>query len=181
MAEQWEAGFLELLEELLRELSSDTQLSLGDEKDEQPVLRCILPVLRGGQVEIPMEITVEHLKAGSSQLQIYCMIFHSVPPAAIPEVEKIIMRLNEFITLGHFGIYYRSRQIFFNHAYTIETETNAEGVLNNIGVTLDIIIETIDNAYDLLQKAVRMEITCAEAVEKNLVLVQFGEEVPRNA
>jgi hypothetical protein len=82
------------------------------------------------------------------------------------------MRLNEFITLGHFGIYYRSRQIFFNHAYTVETETNSEGVLKNIGVTLDIIMETVDNAYDLLQKAVDMEITCAEAVEKNLVLVQ---------
>ena len=101
MAEQWEAGFLELLEDVLRELTSDTQLSLGDEQDEQPVLRLILPVLRGGQVELPMEITVEHLKAGSSQLQIYCLIFDSVPPAAIPEVEKIIMRLNEFITLGH--------------------------------------------------------------------------------
>ena len=33
-------------------------------------------------------------------------------------------------------------------------------------------METIDNAYDLLQQAVNMEITCAEAVEKNLVLVQ---------
>ena len=38
--------------------------------------------------------------------------------------------------------------------------------------TFDIIMETIDNAYDLLQKAINMEITCAEAVEKNLVLVQ---------
>ena len=172
MTEQWEADFLQFLEVLLRELSSDTHLDLGDEHDDQPKLRCILPGLRGGQVELPMEITVEHLKAGSSQLQLYCMIFDSIPPAAIPEVEKIIMRLNEFITLGSFGIYYRSRQIFFNHAYTVETETNAEGVLKNTGVTLDIIMETVDNAYDLLQKAVNMEITCAEAVEKNLVLVQ---------
>ncbi|NLL19933.1 MAG: hypothetical protein GX262_13110 [Clostridia bacterium] len=172
MAEHWEAGFLGFLEVVLREISSDTQLDLGDQEDDQPVLRCILPVLRGGQVELPMEITVEHLKEGSSQLQIYCLLFDSIPPAAVPEVEKIIMRLNEFITLGHFGIYYRSRQIFFNHAYTVETETNSEGVLKNIGVTLDIIMETVDNAYDLLQKAVDMEITCAEAVEKNLVLVQ---------
>lgn len=172
MAEQWEAAFLEFLETLLRELSSDTQLDLGDENDDQPKLRCILPVLRDGQVELPMEITVEHLKAGSSQLQIYCMIFDNISSAAISEIEKIIMRLNEFIALGNFGIYYRSRQIFFNHAYTIETETNAEGVLKNTGITLDIIMETVDNAYDLLQKAVNMEITCAEAVEKNLVLVQ---------
>ena len=172
MAEQWEAGFLEFLEVLLRKLSSDTQLDLGDENDDQPRLRCILPVLRDGQVELPMEITVEHLKEESSQLQIYCMLFDSIPMAAIPEVEKIIMRLNEFITLGNFGIFYRSRQIFFNHAYAVETETNAEGVLKNTGITLDIIIETVDNAYDLLQKAANMEITCAEAVEKNLVLVQ---------
>lgn len=172
MAEQWEADFLEFLEVVLCEISSDTQLDLGDEDDDQPVLRCILPVLRDGEVELPMEITMEHLTEGSSQLQFYCMIFDSIPLAAVPEVEKIVMRLNEFITLGNFGIYYRSCQIFFNHAYTVETETNAEGVLKNIGVTLDIIMETVDNAYDLLQKAVDMEITCAEAVEKNLVLVQ---------
>lgn len=172
MAEQWEADFLGILEELLSQLASDTQLDLGDENDNQPRLRCIFPMLRGGQVDLPVEITVEHLKADSSQLQLYCMIFDSIPQAAIPEVEKIIMRLNEFITLGCFGIYYRSRQIFFNHAYSVETETNAEGVMQNIGVTLDIIMETVDNAYDLLQKAVNMEITCAEAVENNLVLVQ---------
>ncbi|HWQ72577.1 MAG TPA: hypothetical protein VN370_09695 [Desulfitobacteriaceae bacterium] len=172
MTEQWEANFLEILEELLRQIASDTQLDLGDENDDQPRLRCIFPVLRDGQVDLPMEITVEHLKAGSSQLQLYCMIFDSIPQAAIPEIEKIIMRLNEFITLGSFGIYYRSRQIFFNHAYAIETETNAEGVMQNIGITLDIIMKTVDNAYDLLQKAVNMEITCTEAVEKNLVLVQ---------
>jgi len=172
MSEPWEAGFLEFLETVLREMASDTQLDLGDENDDQPKLRCIFPVLRGGEVELPVEITIEHLKEGSSQLQIYCMIFDSIPQAAIPEVEKIIMRLNEFLTLGNFGIYYRSRQVFFNHAYTVETETNAEGVLKNIGVTLDIIVETIDNAYDLLQKAINMEITCAEAVEQNLVLVQ---------
>ena len=153
-------------------MASDTQLDLGDENDDQPRLRCIFPVLRDGTVDLPMEITVEHLKAGSSQLQLYALIFDSIPQASIPEVEKIIMRLNEFITLGNFGIYYRSRQIFFNHAYSVETQTNAEGVLQNIGITLDIIMETIDNAYDLLQKAVNMEITCAEAVERNLVLVQ---------
>lgn len=172
MTEQWEANFLAFLQELLKQLASDTQLDLGDENDDQPKLRCIFPVLRGGAIDLPMEITVEHLKAGSSQLQLYCLIFDSIPQAAIPEVEKIIMRLNEFITLGNFGIYYRSRQVFFNHAYTIETDTNAEGTLKNIGVTLDIIMETVDNAYDLLQQAVNMEITCAEAVEKNLVLVQ---------
>ncbi|NLV16488.1 MAG: hypothetical protein GXY50_04665 [Syntrophomonadaceae bacterium] len=172
MSEQWEVGFLEFLEVILREISSDTQLDLGDENDNQPKLRCIFPGLRGGEAELPMEITVEHLKEGSSQLQLYCMIFDSIPQASIPEVEKIVMRLNEFITLGNFGIYYRSRQIFFNHAYTVETETNTEGVLQNIGITLDIIMETVDNAYDLLQKAVKMEITCAEAVEQNLVLVQ---------
>ncbi len=172
MTEQWEANFLEFLQVMLNELASDTQLDLGDENDDQPKLRCIFPVLRGGQVDLAMEITVEHLKAGSSQLQLYCLIFDSIPRASIPEVEKIIMRLNEFITLGNFGVYYRSRQVFFNHAYTIETETNTEGVLQNIGVTLDIIMETVDNAYDLLQQAVNMEITCAEAVEKNLVLVQ---------
>lgn len=172
MTEQWEVDFLEFLEVLLRELSSDTQLDSGDENDDQPKLRCIFPVLRGGEVDLPMEITVEHLKEGSSQLQLYCLIFDSIPQASIPEVEKIIMRLNEFITLGNFGIYYRSRQIFFNHAYTVEIDTNAEGVVQNIGITLDIIMETVDNAYDLLQKAVNMEITCAEAVEQNLVLVQ---------
>jgi Family of unknown function (DUF1790). len=172
MTEQWEGNFLEFLEGLLRQISSDTQLDLGDENDDQPRLRCIFPMLRNGQVDLPTEITVEHLKAGSSQLQLYCMIFDSIPQAAIPEVEKIIMRLNEFITLGNFGIYYKSRQIFFNHAYTVETETNSQGVLQNIGITLDIIMETIDNAYDLLQKAVNMEITCSEAVEKNLVLIQ---------
>ncbi len=172
MTEPWEASFLEFMQVLINEMASDTQLDLGDENDGQPVLRCMLPVFRNGEVELPMEITVEHLKAGSSQLQIYCMIFDSIPEASIPEVEKIIMRLNEFLTLGNFGIYYRSRQIFFNHAYTIETDVNAEGVLKNIGITLDIIMETIDNAYDLLQQAVNMEITCAEAVERNLVLVQ---------
>jgi len=172
MAEQWEASFLEFVETVLREIASDTQLDLGDEENDQPVLRCILPVLRRGAVELPVEITVEHLWEGSSQLQIYCLLFDSVPPAALPEVEKIILRLNEFITLGHFGIYYRSRQIFFNHAYTIETETNAQEVIKNIGVTMDIIFRTVDNAYDLLEKAVNMEITCAEAVEKNLVIVQ---------
>jgi hypothetical protein len=172
MTEQWETNFLETLEELLCQFASDTQLDLGDENDDQPRLRCIFPVLRDGQVELPMEITVEHLKTDSSQLQLYCMIFDSIPQASIHEVEKIIMRLNEFITLGSFGIYYSSRQIFFNHAYTVETETNRQGVMKNIGVTLDIIMETVDNAYDLLQKAVNMEITCTEAVEKNLVLVQ---------
>lgn len=172
MAEQWEASFLEFLEMVLSEIASGTQLDLGDETDDQPVLRCILPVLRGGEAELPMEITVEHLREESSQLQIYCLLFDNIPQAALPEVEKIIMRLNEFITLGHFGIYYGRRQIFFNHAYALETEANAEGALKNIGVTLDIILETVDNAYDLLQKAVKMEITCAEAVEKNLVLVQ---------
>jgi hypothetical protein len=172
MTEPWEVSFLEFMQVVINEMASDTQLDLGDEKDDQPALRCILPGFRDGEVELPMEITVEHLKAGSSQLQMYCLIFDSIPAAAISEVEKIIMRLNEFITLGNFGIYYRSRQVFFNHAYTIETETNAEGVLKNIGITLDIIMETVDNAYDLLQQAVNMEITCAEAVEKNLVLVQ---------
>lgn len=172
MTEQWEADFLMVLEGLLRQLATDTQLDLGDENDDQPKLRCIFPMIRDGQVELPVELTVEHLKDGSSQLQIYAMIFDSVPQAAIPELEKIIMRLNEFITLGNFGIYYRSRQVFFNHAYTVETEKNAEGVIQNIGITLDIIMETIDNAYDLLQKAVGMEITCAEAVEKKLVFVQ---------
>lgn len=172
MVEPWEANFLQFLQEMLDELASDTELDLGDENNDQPVLRGIFPVLRGGEVDLPIEITVEHLKTGSSQLQIYCLIFDSIPQAAIPEVEKIIMRLNEFITLGNFGIYYRSRQIFFNHAYTIETDANAEGVIKNIGVTLDIIAETIDNAYDLLEQAFNMEITCAEAVERNLVLVQ---------
>ena len=172
MTEQWEVNFLEFLEGLLRQIASDTQLDLGDENDDQPRLRCIFSVLRDGQVDLPMEITVEHLKTGTSQLQLYCMIFDSIPQVAIHEVEKIIMRLNEFITLGSFGIYYSSRQIFFNHAYAVETETNTQGVLQNIGVTIDIIMETVDNAYDLLQKAVNMEITCTEAVEKNLVLVQ---------
>lgn len=147
-------------------------MDLGDENDDQPKLRCIFRVLRDGQVDLPMEITVEHLKTGSSQLQLYCMIFDSIPKAAISEVEKIIMRLNEFMVLGNFGIYYKGKQIFFNHAYTIETETNAQEIIKNIGVTIDIIMETIDNAYDLLLKAVNMEITCSEAVEKNLVLVQ---------
>lgn len=172
MTEPWEASFLEFLQVMFNELASDTELDLGDEDDDQPKLRCIFPMLRGGEVDLPMEITVEHLKPDSSQLQLYMMLFDSIPEAAISEVERIIMRLNEFITLGNFGIYYRSRQVFFNHAYAIETEANTEGVLRNVGVTLDIVVETVDNAYDLLQKAVNMEITCAEAVEKNLVLVQ---------
>lgn len=172
MTEQWEADFLGLLEQLLGPITSETQLDLGDENDDQPKLRCIFPVIRNGQVELPVEITVEHLKTGSSQLQVYCMIFDSIPEAAIHEIEKIIMRLNEFLTLGNFGIYYRGRQIFFNHAYTVETDSNAESVLQNVGVTLDIIMETVDNAYDLLQKAINLEITCAEAVAQDLVLVQ---------
>ena len=117
MSAAWEVNFLEFLQVILNEMASDTELDLGDENDEQPKLRCIFPVIRGGEIGLAMEITVEHLKTDSSQLQLYCMIFDSIPPASLPEMEKIIMRLNEFITLGNFGIYYRSRQVFFNHAY----------------------------------------------------------------
>ena len=65
MSEPWEANFLEILQVMLNELASDTQLDLGDENYDQPVLRGIFPVLRGGEVDLPIEITVEHLKAGS--------------------------------------------------------------------------------------------------------------------
>ncbi len=168
MSEKWEIEYLELLKNIFSQkvLSADIE-----ELEGKPSLVLTLhsPV-KGDMVDI--QFTIEHLIENTDQMQIMTSMFTGVEESKIGGLEKIIMKLNEFLTLGNIGIFYEAGQIFYNHAFVFDRNTEVSAVTAILGTTLDIITATVINAMKILYPVVSGEITAEILLAQELDIIQ---------
>ncbi len=169
MAENWEYEFLKVIGEALEEVSNGVQLS-GDE--DKPVLAIHMPMLSDQTLNLPLEISVEHILPSTSQIQMYALICSDVPEETITAVEKLLHRLNEFLCVGNFAIFYGRNQVFYNYGYVVDPETDAHVTLKNIGMALDIIMATVDVAYASILHVAGGTQTFEEILDAGIPVIQ---------
>ena len=171
MAEIWENEYLNLVKELVGELTTEEVFRsvFVMNEGERPEL-VLIPNLPEEDVEI--RVSIEHILEGTEQMHILVSMFGGVPADKLAQAERVIARINEFLILGSAAIFYDGGLIFFNHAFVFDREMDAGLVTGLLGKSLQIIFDTVPQIMDILAPVLNGNVTADALLAEGIDLIQ---------
>ncbi|MBE6611248.1 MAG: hypothetical protein E7632_02045 [Ruminococcaceae bacterium] len=174
MAEIWENNYLALLAEVIGAKADDYGIRevLLSEEEECSVLTLIPDLPEEEYPGVEFRFTIEHILEGTAQLQIMVSMYNGVPAEKLPEAEKVIARINEFLILGHAAIFYAGGLIFYSHAFCIDRDMRIDTATTAVGHTLAVLVHTVPQVMEILSPVVNGSESAETVISRGIDLIQ---------
>lgn len=165
MAEEWETGYLQMLEE---ELKNNSVKAFIEEIDGTPALFIQTSPADSKIGESYAQISIEHAGGNCSQLLLMVKMYGNIEESIFANIEKVTARINEVLTVGNVFVSYEERALFYNYAL-IFTEDMPEGTITRqLGLAITLAGKIIDAITNMLDPLIEGKISADELISRGI-------------
>ncbi|MBO6303406.1 MAG: hypothetical protein J6N15_13305 [Ruminiclostridium sp.] len=167
MSKTWET---ELLNELVESLSEGAEDIGIEDINGNDVL--VMEYDSENGVE-DCNIMVNHINEDSTEINVMVTLRSGLGEKSVNDVLSLLPYLNEYLTVGNFGITVQDGYFYFNTTQEIDEDMDRDKLLKMIGTVLDIAVNTSEEAMEMIAPVLDGERPAAELMNEDTAIIQF--------
>lgn len=169
MAAEWELGYLQTLEEELRNNSLNVFI---EEIDGTPALYIQTSDADSENGESYAQISIEHAGEDCCQLLLMVRMYDDIEESIFANIEKVTARINEVLTVGNVFVSYEARALYYNYALIFAEDMPGGIITRQLGLALTLAGQTIDVIMNILDPFIKGDISADELVSRGIGRIQ---------